>query len=411
MRRTAGAGSLFAIVVAVGLSLAGLAAAYAADEGWLGVMLQPLTDDLSQAMNLEKGTTGVVVTDVVEDSPAEAAEIAKGDVIVEIDGKSIGTPDDAISKVKSLAPGDMVKMVVLRDGKREVVTAQLGKREESQKAGQVKKIRKTFDVEVGDEDQGLPEAGGCHRFKMPKMDRIIDDLGIGGGYIGVRLQRVSADLGSYFGVGEDEGALVVEVEEDSPAEEAGLLAGDVITKIDGDGVCCPSPLAKAVRSHEPGDKVELTLMRKGETRRMDVTVGEGGGPMRILINAGDDQAMCCPEGMGHGGHGCSKECMKQCMKGDMKGCMKGGMKGCMMGDMKGCMRDFEGMPKGMCKGDGPRTVMVLKSPEGMAMDEPFDKESMEMMGPGGHMDELKAEIEQLKQEIETLKHDLEAMKK
>ncbi|MFZ1947263.1 MAG: PDZ domain-containing protein [bacterium] len=398
MRRTAGAGSLFAVVVAVGLSLATLGAAYAADEGWLGVMLQPLTDDISQAMSLEKGTTGVLVADVVGGSPAEAAQIAKGDVIVEIDGKSIESPDDAIAKVKSMAPGDAIKLVVLRDGKREVVTATLGQRDQYEKAEKSKQIEKTYKIEIDDEDEGFSESGGCHRFQMPEVRKIVKDLGFGGGYIGVRLERISADLGSYFGVGEDEGALVVGVEDDSPAEEAGLLAGDVITKIDGESICCPPPLAKAVRSHEPGDKVELTLKRKGETRRLDVTVGEG-SPMRILISAGDDPEICCPGFMGHGGQWCTKECMKRCKKGDMKGCMK----------------HLEGMPggmgKGACKGDGPRKVMVLKSPEGMAMDEPLKKECMEMMGPGGHMDDLKLEIEHLKQEIETLKHDLEAMKK
>lgn len=397
------------MLVVVGLVLTGLGAASAAEEGWLGVMLQPLTDDIAQAMNLEKGTVGVLVTDVVDESPAEAAEITKGDVIVEIDGKSIESPDDAIAKVRSLAPGDMVKLVVLRDGKREVITAELGERgqyekaEKAEEAGKMKKVQRTYDIEIEDEDQGIPGAGRCHRIKIPRVEKIIDDLGLGGGRIGIRLQGMSADLASYFGVAEGEGVLVIEVEEDSPAKEAGLLAGDVITKLDGDAgaACCPSRLAKEIRSHEPGDKVDLTLKRKGETRRLDVTVGEGGA-MNLFINA-DDPAMCCPEFMGHGDQGCSRECMDRCMKGGMKGCMKR----C----MKGGMKDFEGMPEGMCKGDGPRKVMVMKSPEGVAMDEPLMKECMEMMGPGGHMDDLKAEIEQLRREIEKLKQDMEAMKK
>ena len=398
MRRTAGGLRLFGLLVVVGLVLTGPGAAYAAEEGWLGVMLQPLTDDIAQAMNLEKGTVGVLVTDVVDESPAEAAELTKGDVIVEIDGKSIESPDDAIAKVRSLAPGDMVKLVVLRDGKREVIAAELGERgqyEKAEEAGKMKRVQRTYDIEIEDEDQGIPEAGRYHRIKMPRVEKIIDDLGLGGGRIGIRLQGMSADLASYFGVAEGEGVLVIEVEEDSPAREAGLLAGDVITKLDGDAgaACCPSRLAKEIRSREPGDKVELTLKRKGETRRVDVTVGEGGA-MKLFINA-DDPSMCCPEFMGHGGQGCSRECMDRCMKGGMKGCMK----------------NFEGMPKGMCKGDGPRKMMVMKSPEGAAMDEPLMKECMEMMGPGGHMDDLKAEIEQLRREIEKLQQDIETMKK
>ena len=99
-------------VVALAAAVFGVAGAAYAGEGWLGVMLQPLSDEIGEAMNLEKGMTGVLVSDVVDGSPADVAGFEKGDVIVEIDGAAVAGVEGAIGKVKDLDPGSTVKMVV-----------------------------------------------------------------------------------------------------------------------------------------------------------------------------------------------------------------------------------------------------------------------------------------------------------
>ena len=314
---------LILLVLTLALGITG--AANAKDEGWLGVMLQPLTDDLIDAMNLGKGVEGVLVSDVVGGSPAEAAGIEKGDVITEVDGTSITSTEGAIEKVRSFAPGDKVKLVVLRDGKKEVVTAVLGKRE------------------ADDEDY--------YNLKIPHMEKIFRDFRPEpGGHIGVRIQDISADLGSYFGVGEGQGVLILDVEEDSPAARAGLKAGDIVIKVDGKDMTSTGEFASYIRDTEPGQTVELTLKRNKETRRISVEVAEGPDASRVFI-----------ERMG---------------KPDVR-MMRGGC--CLPG----------------------------KEPMGMMerMEPPVPGEPMMMR------DNLRQEIDHLKQEIEALRQEIEGLKK
>lgn len=273
------ASCLMVLAVAVGIG----GAACAAGEGWLGVMLQPVTDSLREAMNIGKDVEGVLVSDVVAGSPAEAAGFAKGDVIVEIDGTTVTSTEQAISQVKSHAPGDKVKIVVVRDGKREVMTAALGTRE--------------ADV------QATPETKDYYDIKIPRMERIFKDFKPEpGGYLGVKAQEISDDLGQYFGVGEGDGVLVLEVMEDTPAERAGLKAGDVITKVDGEDVSDPGELVGYMREREPGQKVDLTLKRNRETRRLYVDLDEAPDAMRIFIKQTGEPGEMEPPCMGAPGN-------------------------------------------------------------------------------------------------------------
>jgi len=234
-------------------------------------------------MNIGKDVEGVLVSDVVAGSPAEAAGFAKGDVIVEIDGTTVTSTEQAISQVKSHAPGDKVKIVVVRDGKREVMTAALGTRE--------------ADV------QATPETKDYYDIKIPRMERIFKDFKPEpGGYLGVKAQEISDDLGQYFGVGEGDGVLVLEVMEDTPAERAGLKAGDVITKVDGEDVSDPGELVGYMREREPGQKVDLTLKRNRETRRLYVDLDEAPDAMRIFIKQTGEPGEMEPPCMGAPGN-------------------------------------------------------------------------------------------------------------
>jgi len=70
------------------------------------------------------------------------------------------------------------------------------------------------------------------------------------------------------------GAQVTWVEEGSPAEEAGIKVGDIITAVDGQGIDGGHPLRDLILEHEPGEKITLTLSRWGESREIQVTLGE-----------------------------------------------------------------------------------------------------------------------------------------
>jgi serine protease Do len=94
------------------------------------------------------------------------------------------------------------------------------------------------------------------------------------GWMGVRIQPVTADIADSLGLKKAEGALVAEPQSGSPAAKAGILAGDVITAVDGKDVKDPGDLARKISATAPGTDVKLTIQRKGEEKTVSVTLGQ-----------------------------------------------------------------------------------------------------------------------------------------
>ncbi|HSR71659.1 MAG TPA: DegQ family serine endoprotease [Kiloniellales bacterium] len=93
------------------------------------------------------------------------------------------------------------------------------------------------------------------------------------GWLGVRIQQVTPDLAEALGLDEPMGALVAQVTEDSPAERAGLNQGDVIVGFNGRPVEEMRDLPRMVAAVRAGEEATVEILRKGETRRVDVTIG------------------------------------------------------------------------------------------------------------------------------------------
>ena len=94
------------------------------------------------------------------------------------------------------------------------------------------------------------------------------------GRIGVVIQEVTRDLANSFGLERPRGALVNSVEKNSPADKAGVLATDIITRFNGKAVESSSDLPRIVGSTRPGSRVDVEVWRKGEARTLELTVGE-----------------------------------------------------------------------------------------------------------------------------------------
>ncbi|HEX8963389.1 MAG TPA: DegQ family serine endoprotease [Rhodocyclaceae bacterium] len=94
------------------------------------------------------------------------------------------------------------------------------------------------------------------------------------GRLGVVIQEVTKELADSFGLAKPVGALVTSVEKNSPADKAGVEAGDIILKFDGKAVGQSSDLPRLVGSTRPGTKSTLEVWRKGGTRSVSVAVGE-----------------------------------------------------------------------------------------------------------------------------------------
>jgi S1-C subfamily serine protease len=211
--------------------------------GYLGVRLQRVEGGLAEALGLEEDT-GVLVGQVESDSPAEAAGLRAGDILVALDGKAVGRPGEVSSAVRDLSAGDEVKIEYLRDGKKATATAVLAEAESR---------RMPRNIEV-------------RELKFGK-DR---------GYLGVSAQPLSEDLAAYFGAAKG-GALVSEVMEDSPAAKLGLKAGDVITAVDGDEIQDPGDLQETIGEIDEAREVEVVWIRdkKEKSGKVELEVREG----------------------------------------------------------------------------------------------------------------------------------------
>lgn len=210
-------------------------------EGYLGVSIERLSRDEKKELGVSHG---VVVTRVVEDSPADKAGLLEDDIIQYFDGTKIRNPDDLVRVVRETKPKTEVKVTLIRDGERTDVTVQVGK------------LRSSF-----------------HGYRWRDEDDFFI-LSYGGGYLGVQLQDLNADLAGYFGVEEDGGALILKVEEDTPAEDAGMKSGDVIVQINEEEVNSASDVREILGDFEEGDEVDIAVIRHKRRQSFKVELDE-----------------------------------------------------------------------------------------------------------------------------------------
>lgn len=217
---------------------------------WIGVYTQSIDDDLADAFNLER-TEGTVIVDVVDDSPAEEAGLRRKDIILEFNGKKVEPGRRLIDYVRETKVGDEVEVVILRKGEEKTLTVEIGERPESS----WRYSDQWFDAEDFYK----------HALGFTSMDR---------GYIGISVQDLNEQLGDYFGVENGNGVLITEVLEDTPAEEVGLKAGDVIITADGERVYDAADLHDIISDFKEGDEVVIEYLRRGEKQTATVEVIE-----------------------------------------------------------------------------------------------------------------------------------------
>lgn len=95
--------------------------------GWLGVRIQPVSEDVAMALGFEEGK-GVMVADVTADTPAEKAGFKQGDIVLSVNGEEVETPRDLTRAIAIKAPGTEVEITLLRRGQEQTVSVTLGDR-------------------------------------------------------------------------------------------------------------------------------------------------------------------------------------------------------------------------------------------------------------------------------------------
>ncbi|MEI2807522.1 Do family serine endopeptidase [Albidovulum sp.] len=109
--------------------VADLASGGKVDRGFLGVQIQPVTEDIAAALGFDKAK-GVLVSDVTADTPAAKAGITRGDIVISVDGTEVNSPRDLTRMIATDAPGATVKLGLLRAGKPVDATVTLASRPE-----------------------------------------------------------------------------------------------------------------------------------------------------------------------------------------------------------------------------------------------------------------------------------------
>ncbi len=264
------------LVLGMGSATAAPAAPAAPEtrEAWLGVYSQTLTPELREGLNYSG--SGALVSRVVDGSPAGKAGVRNGDVVVGINTTTIASASDLSRAVRDAKPGQKVSVRIVREGERRTLSTMLAERPADD--------FEWSEAPAPPDDAEAPEAP---RFKGDgDFEFLLDDAvpGLamfrgGRGRLGVRVENLNPDLGGYFGVANGKGALVVEVLKDTPAERAGLKAGDVITKAGDRKVENTDDLVKALRAAEK--KVTLAVVRKNATRTVESELRESPRVMRF----------------------------------------------------------------------------------------------------------------------------------
>ncbi len=113
---------------------------------------------------------------------------------------------------------------------------------------------------------------------------LMDDGSVERGWLGVAIQPVTDDIAESLGLAEASGALVSDPQADSPAAEAGIRAGDIITGVNGDDVETPRELSRMIADIDPGSDVQITINRNGESRDISVKLGELPTDMEASLN-------------------------------------------------------------------------------------------------------------------------------
>jgi serine protease Do len=195
--------------------------------GWIGVQIQPVTQDIADSLGLKKAH-GALVAEPQADGPAKKAGIEAGDVITAVNGDEVKDARDLAKKIGALPPKSTVKLSVLHSG-----------------------AEKTLSLTLGE----LPNS--------KEANASSDNNGVDMGKLGLTLAPAARVAGAGA-----EGVVVTGVDSSGAAAEHGFATGDIIIEVAGKSVSTPSDVRNAIAGAKTGGKRTVLLrVKKGENTR------------------------------------------------------------------------------------------------------------------------------------------------
>jgi serine protease Do len=191
--------------------------------GWLGVGIQDISNQVAEYYGI-KSKKGVLVTEVFPDDPADIAGIKPQDIILSINGKEVGTAREITSMIANTGVGETVKIKVLRNGKTRTFKVKIAKREETPISART----------------------------SPKEEQ---------SELGISVNDVTPEIARRLNLKQAKGVIVMAVEPDSKAEEAGVRRHDVIKEINHKTVSTVSDLNKIISEIKKGETINMFIWR------------------------------------------------------------------------------------------------------------------------------------------------------
>ena len=201
--------------------------------GWLGVSIQELTPELASQFGVPD-TKGVLVSDVMDDSPAKKAGFERADVIVEYDGKPMNSPTHLRNAVAQTAIGKKVSVKILRDKK-----------------------PKTIELTIVEQPKSMAQSGEEEAGESAAPAHVLSDLDV---------RELNEELASRYGLKSGErGLIVVRVKSGSTAEEVGVREGDMLLEVNRQEVTSLKTYERIAAKLPKNQSVLLLLKRQGRT--------------------------------------------------------------------------------------------------------------------------------------------------
>ena len=205
--------------------------------GYIGASVQPLTPELAEAMKLKGQPTGALVGEVVPNSPSQKAGIKTGDVITAVNGKKVSDARELRLIIGTMTPGTNVQIEVNREGE-----------------------TKTFNVALAEMPAGAAEQGveaSPEESAQPEKTTVFG---------GVAVADVTDDIRTALNLPKNiQGAVIAEIDTDSPAGKAGLREGDVIQEVNKQPVKNAKDLVAISKRLKPNEKILIRVYSQGRS--------------------------------------------------------------------------------------------------------------------------------------------------
>ena len=234
--------------------------AMAGRPSYLGVDTRDITSDRVAPLKLRE-ERGVEITMVDMDAPAGKAGLKEHDVILDFNGQRVESAEQLRRMIRETPPGRAVTLGISRGGQPLTVKVQLGSR------------RDFYAL------KSRNRVVAPHSFVMPHIEIPPIDIPAFNVIVrsssrnGLMVENLTPQLGEFFGVKNGEGVLVRSVEKGSPADTAGMKAGDVIVRVEGERITDSGDWSRALRGHRTG-KVNIGVVRSGKEQTVTINLPE-----------------------------------------------------------------------------------------------------------------------------------------